>query len=168
MTNRQLYMEKRKEVHTPEEFLAAFEDNTAIVFELSKERSISDKRNLFAGIWEINPEVLISEDCDLCVMSGLEPTAHRKQILVIDKGGDKDTGNRILDLMYKSGVVPSCYVTFKEKKNGIKRCILQKFDYKTTVVKKMNLLIDGNDLLVTVRHLSQADHEKKENSEASK
>ena len=24
---------------------------------------------------------------------------------------------------------------------------------------------DGNDLLVTVRHLSQADHEKKENSE---
>lgn len=30
MTNRQLYMEKRKEVHAPEEFLAAFEDNTAI------------------------------------------------------------------------------------------------------------------------------------------
>ena len=49
MTNRQLDMEKRKEVHAPEEFLAAFEDNTAIVFELSKERAISDKRNLFAG-----------------------------------------------------------------------------------------------------------------------
>ena len=95
----------------------------------------------------------------------VEATAHRKQILVIDKGGDKDTGNRILDLMYKSGVVPRCYVTFNEKKNGIKRCILQKFDYKTTVVKKMNLLVDGNDLLVTVRHLSKADHEKKENSE---
>ena len=162
MTNRQLYMEKRKEVHTPEEFLAAFEDNTAIVFELKKERNPSDKRNLFAGIWEINPEALIAEDCDLCVMGG-ESTAHRKQILVIDKGGDKDTGNRILDLMYKSGVV--CYVTFKEKKYGIKRCILQKFDYKIRVVKKMNLLVDYGTLLVTVRHLSQADHEKKENSE---
>ena len=28
MTNRELYLEKRKEVHTPEEILAAFEDNT--------------------------------------------------------------------------------------------------------------------------------------------
>ena len=163
MTNRQLYMEKRKEVHTPEEFLAAFEDNTAIVFELSRERTPSAKSNLFGGIWQINPEAIITE-ADLCVMS-VEATAHRKQILVIDKGGDKDTGNRILDLMYKSGVVPSCYVTFKEKKNDIKRCILQKFDHKTTVVNKINLLVDGNDLLVTVRHLSQADHDAKDNSE---
>ena len=163
---RKIYMEKKNIVHTHKEILAAFEDNTAIVFELSRERMPSAKLNLFGGIWQINPEAIITE-ADLCVMS-VEATAHRKQILVIDKGGDKDTGNRILDLMYKSGVAPSCYVTFKEKKSGIKRCILQKFDYKTTVVKKMNLLIDGNDLLVTVRHLSQADHEKKENSEASK
>ena len=162
MTNRELYMEKKKEVHTPEEFLEAFGGNTAIVFELKKERNPSDKRNLFAGIWEINPEALISEDCDLCVMSGLEPTAHRKQILVIDKG-DKDTGNRILDLMYKSGV-PYCYVTFKETKNGIKRCILQKFDYKTTVLKKMNLIIDGGHLLVTVRNLSSSDHDTMKNN----
>ena len=159
MTNRQLYMSKRKEVHAPEEFLAAFEDNTAIVFELKKERNPSDKRNLFAGIWEINPDALITEECDLCVMN-IEPIAHRKQILVIDKGGDKDTGNRILDMMYKSGVVTCCHVTFKKKKNGIKCCILQKFDYKTTVVKKMNLLVDYGNLLVTVRHLSQADHDE--------
>ena len=165
MTNHKLYMEKKKEAHTPEEFLAAFEDNTAIVFELSKERAISDKRNLFEGIWEINPEALIFENCDLCVMSP-EPTAHRKQILVIDKGGDKETGNRILELMYNSGVVPCCYVTFKGKKNGIKRCILQKFDYKTTVVKKMNLLVDYGNLLVTVRHLSQADHDAMKEEEA--
>ena len=164
MTNIQLYMEKRKEVHTPEEFLAAFEDNTAIVFEFSRERTPTSKSNLFGGIWQINPDALITEDCDLCVMS-VESTAHRNQILVIDKGGDKDTGNRILDLMYNSGVVPCCYVTFKRKKNGIKRCILQKFDYKTMVVKKMNLLVDYGNLLVTVRHLSRADHEKKENAE---
>ena len=165
MTNRQLYMEKRKEVHTPEEFLAAFEDNTAIVFELSKERGGADKRNLFAGIWEINPDALITEDCDLCVMS-VEATAYRKQILVIDKGGDKETGNRILDMMYKSGVVTCCHVTFKKKKNGIKCCILQKFDYKTTVVKKMNLLVDYGNLLVTVRHLSQTDHDAMKEEEA--
>ena len=164
MTNRQLYMEKRKEVHTPEEFLAAFKENVAIVFEFSNDRTIYHKHSLFAGIWEINPEALISEKCDLCVMS-VEATAYRKQILIIDKGGDKESVNRILDLMYNSGVIPFCYVGFKEKKSGIKRCILQKFDYKTTVVKKMNLLVDYGKLLVTVRHLSQADHEKKENLE---
>ena len=163
---RKIYMEKKDIVHTSEEILAAFEDNTAIVFELSRERAPSANSNLFGGIWQINPEAIITE-ADLCVMS-VEATAHRKQILVIDKGGDKDTGNRILDLMYKSGVVPSCYVTFNEKKYEIKRCILQRFDNKTTVVKKMNLLVDGNDLLVTVRHLSQADHDAKDNSEASK
>ena len=161
---RKIYMEKKSEVHTHEEILAAFEDNTAIVFEVNKERGVLGKRDLLAGIWEINPEALISEECDLCVMS-VEATAHRKQILVIDKGGDKDTGNRILDMMYKSGVVPCCYVSYKEKKHGIKRCILQKFDNKATVVKKMNLLVDYGNLLVTVRHLSHADHEKKRNSE---
>ena len=161
---RQLYREKKAEVHTHEEILAAFEYNTAIVFELSRDRNPSAKSNLFGSIWMVNPNAMIITDVDLCVMN-VAPTAHRDQILVIDKGGDKDTGNRILDLMYKSSVVPSCYVTFKEKKNGIKRCILQKFDYKTTVVKKMNLLVDGNDLLVTVRHLSQVDREAKETSE---
>ena len=156
---RKIYMKKKDIVHAPEEILAAFEDNTAIVFELSRERTPSAKSNLFGGIWQINPEAIITET-DLCVMS-IESTAHRKQILVIDKGGDKDTGNRILDLMYKSGVVPFCYVTCKEKKNGLKRCILQAFKSETKVVKKMNLLVDYGTLLVTVRHLSQADHEKK-------
>ena len=159
---RKIYMEKKDIVHTSEEILAAFEDNTAIVFELSRERTPSAKSNLFGGIWQINPEAIITE-ADLCVMS-VEATAHRKQILVIDKGGDKDTGNRVLDLMYKSGIV--CYVTFKEKKNGVKRCILQKFDNKTTVVKKMNLLVDYGNLLVTVRHLSQADHDAMKEEEA--
>ena len=116
---RQIYKEKMSEVHPPEDFLSAFEDNTAIVFELKKERNPSDKRKLLSGIWDINPEAIITE-ADLCVIS-VESTAHRKQILIIDKGGDKDTGNRILNLIYKSGVVPFCYVTFKEKKNGIKR-----------------------------------------------
>ena len=41
MTNRQLYMEKRKEVHTLEEFLGAFEDSTAIIFELKRDNTIS-------------------------------------------------------------------------------------------------------------------------------
>ena len=40
---RKIYMEKKDIVHTLEEILAAFEDNTAIVFELSRERTPSAK-----------------------------------------------------------------------------------------------------------------------------
>ena len=162
---RKIYMEKKNEVHTHEEILAAFEDNTTIVFELKHKIALAAKLNLFGGIWMTNPNAMIITDVDLCVMN-TESTAHRNQILVIDKGGDKDTRNRILELMHGSGIVPNCYVSFKEKKNGVKRCILQKFDYKTMLlIKKMNLLVDYGTLLVTVRHLSQADSEKKENLE---
>lgn len=160
---RKIYMEKKDIVHTHDEILAAFEDNTVICFRISRFGTPSTKANLFGGIWQINPEAIIVE-ADLCVMS-TEPTVERKQFLLIDKGGDKTSGNKILDLMFNTGVIPTCYVSFKEKKNGIKRCVLQKFDNKTTVVKKMNLLVDYGNLIVTVRHLSQADHEKKEGSE---
>lgn len=158
MTTRELYMTKKSEVHTPEEFLAAFDDNTVIVFELAKERKPSDKYQLLSGIWELNPNALITEDCELCVLN-IQPTAHSKQILIINKDADKDMNEAILSHIYSSGVVPSCYVSYREKQNGIKRCILQKFDKKPTFVKKMNLLIDYGNLLVTVRHISEADHE---------
>ena len=160
---RKIYMEKKNEVHTHEEILAAFEDNTVICFRISRFGTPSTKANLFGRIWQINPEAIIVE-ADLCVMS-TEPTAEHKQFLLIDKGGDKTSGNKILDLMFNTGVIPTCYVSFKEKKSGIKRCVLQEFNNKTKVVKKMNLLVDGNDLLVTVRHLNQTDRESKESSE---
>lgn len=66
-------MEKKDIVHMPEEILAAYEDNTAIVVELSQKRTSSAKPNLLGGIWQINPEVIITE-ADLCVMS-TEPSA---------------------------------------------------------------------------------------------
>ena len=161
---RKIYIEKKSEVHTPEEILNAFDNNTVICFRISRFGNPSTKANLFGGVWQVNPEAIITE-ADLCVMS-TEPTVERKQFLLIDKGGDKTSGNKILDLMFNTGVIPTCYVSFKEKKNGIKRCILQEFNSKTKVVKKMNLLIDGNDLLVTVRHLSQADHDTRKEAEA--
>ena len=164
MTTRELYMTKKSEVHTPEEFLREFDDHTVIVFELAKERKPSDKYQLLSGIWKINPNALITEDCDLCVLN-IQPTAHSKQILIINKGADKDMNEAVLSHIYSSGVVPSCYVSYREKQNGIKRCILEKMEPSRPIVMKMNLLIDGGNLLITIRHISRKDHEKKENAE---
>ena len=163
--NLKTYREKKNEIHTPEEIKEAFDTSFAICFEIDRgsAENIHTKRKLFGDIWTVNPDAIITE-ADLCVMS-TEPTVERKQFLLIDKGGDKTSANKILDLMFNTGVIPTCYVSFKEKKNGIKRCIVQEFNNKTKVVKKMNLLVDGNDLLVTVRHLSQVGREAKETSE---
>ena len=163
MTTRELYMTKKSEVHTAAEVLAAFEDSAVFVFALSEDRTVFSKTNLLGGIWMINSDAIIKE-ADLCVMS-VEPTAHRKQFLVIDKNGNEETHNRILDLIEKSGVVPCCYVAFKEKKKGIKRCFLNRFEKTTALLKKMNLLFDGEDWLVTVRHFSKADRKAAENME---
>ena len=164
MTTRELYMTKKSEVHTAAEVLAAFEDSAVFVFALSEDRTVFSKTNLLGGIWMINSDAIITE-ADLCVMS-VEPTAHRKQFLVIDKNGNEETHNRILDLIENSGVVPSCYVAFKEKKKGIKRCFLNRFGKTTALLKKMNLLFDGEDWLVTVRHFSKADHDTRKEAEA--
>ena len=146
---RKIYMEKKKIVHIHEEILTAFENSYSICFELSSERTPSSKSNLFGGIWQINPEAIITE-ADLCVMS-TDPTVYRKQFLVIDNKGDDDSIGKILGLMSESGVVASCYVAFKDKKEGIKRCVLEKFDGKAKIIKKINLLNDDGKLLLTVR-----------------
>lgn len=109
-------------------------------------------------IWEINSEAIII-DVDFCVFHS-EPTVYCKRILVIDRNGNKESGNSILGGLHDSEGIVDCYVSFKENNCGIKRCILQTFDDKSKVVQKMNLLIDGEDMLVTVRHLGRADHEK--------
>ena len=163
---RKIYIAKNAEVHTTAEVLSAFEDSAVFVFALSEDRTVFSKTHLLGGIWMINPDTIITE-ADLCVMS-VEPTAHRKQFLVIDKNGNEETRNRILDLIEKSGVVPCCYVAFKEKKNGIKRCFLKRFDKTNALLKKMNLLFDGEDWLVTVRHFSKADRKAAENMEEQK
>ena len=80
---RKIYMEKKDIVHTPEEILAAFEDNTAIVFELSSERTPSSKSNLFGGILQINPEA-IEENwgaIDLWYTSNFDGVVHVYEIV---------------------------------------------------------------------------------------
>ncbi len=59
----------------------------------------------------------------------------------------------------ESGVITSPWYIRSKKQGGIKTC----FRYvlgsdKPAVVHKANLLIDGDNLLLSVRHLSSADH----------
>ena len=154
------YREKKNKAHTPEEVKEAFDVSFAMCFEIDRgsAENIHTKRKLFGDIWTVNPDAIITE-ADLCVMS-TEPTVMRDQFLFINKNGTKDATNEIAKLIEESGIITSVYCFFSEKKAGIKGCYRRVFsEDKPSVVKKGNLLIDGDKLLVTVRVQTKVDRE---------
>ena len=153
-----VYREKMAEVHTPEEIKAAFDDSFyAVCFNYDRGH-VGAKHELFAAIWEVNPDVIIAE-ADLCIMA-VEPVVWRDQLLLIDKNGNKETANTIARFMAESGIISYEYRVVNEA--DIKVC------FGTVDVKKEspivrfkgNLLIDGDKLLLTARHMSKSDREK--------
>ena len=153
-----VYREKMAEVHTPEEIKAAFDDSFyAVCFNYDRGYGRA-KYALFAAIWEVNPDVIITE-ADLCIMA-MEPVVWRDQLLLIDKNGNKETANTIAKFMAESGIISYEYRVVNEA--DIKVC------FGTVDVKKEspivrfkgNLLVDGDKLMLTARHMSKDDREK--------
>ena len=78
---------------------------------------------------------------------------------MIGKNGTKETNVLLAQCLEKSGFITSPWYIKSEKHGGIKTCY--QFVSETqqkAVVYKANLLIDGDNLLLTVRHLSSTDH----------
>ena len=153
-----IYREKMAEVHTPEEIKAAF-DGSAYAVCFNYDRGYGGaKHALFAAIWELNPDVIITE-ADLCIMAA-EPVVWRDQLLLIDKNGNKETANTIAKFMAESGIISYEYRFVNE--SDIKVC------FGTVDVKKEspivrfkgNLLVDGDKFLLTARHMNKADRER--------
>ena len=150
-----VYREKIAEVHTPEEIKAAFDDSFyAVCFNYDRGYG-GAKHELFAAIWEVNPDVIITE-ADLCIMA-VEPVVWRDQLLLIDKNGNKETANTIAKFMAESGIISYEYRFVN--KSGAKSYLPASENGKPTASFKGNLLIDGDKLLLTARHMTKADRE---------
>ena len=155
------YREKKNEVHTAEEIKAAFDDSFyAVCFNYDRGYGRA-KYELFAAICEVNPDVIITE-ADLCIMA-VEPVVWRDQLLLIDKNGNKETANTIAKFMAESGIISYEYRFVN--KDGIKTCMSPSENGKPTALLKGNLLIDGDNLLLTARHMTKADREKLKNTD---
>lgn len=154
-----IYREKMAEVHTPEEIKAAFDDSVyAVCFNYNRGH-VGAKHELFAAIWEVNPDVIITE-ADLCIMA-VEPVVWRDQLLLIDKNGNKETANTIAKFMAESGIIS--YEYHFVNKDGEKSCLQPSENRKPTALFKGNLLIDGDKLLLTARHMNKAERANTEN-----
>ena len=151
-----VYREKMAEVHTPEEIKAAFdESHYAVCFNYDRGHG-GAKHALFAAIWEVNPDVIIAE-ADLCIMA-VEPVVWRDQLLLIDRNGNKETANTIAKFMAESGIISYEYRFVN--KSGVKVCLPPSKNGKPSALLKGNLLIDGDKLLLTARHMTKVDREK--------
>ena len=156
-----VYREKMADVHTPEEIKSAFDQSHyAVCFNYDRGHGRA-KYALFAAIWEANPDVIITE-ADLCIMA-VEPIVWRDQLLLIDKNGNKETANAIAKYMAESGMISYEYRFVN--KSGAKTCLPPSENGKPTALLKGNLLIDGDNLLLTARHMTKADREKRKSSD---
>ena len=154
---RAIFRQKKDEVHSREEIKLAFEDSFAVCFTLVEDHTPGARMQLFGKIWEINPDTIITE-ADLFVVQS-DPVAAMDQYLVISKNGTKETNALLAQCLEESGFITSPWYIKSEKHGGIKTCY--RFASETqqkAVVHKANLLIDGDNLLLTVRHLSSTDH----------
>lgn len=152
-----IYREKMAEVHTPEEIKSAFEGSWyAVCFNYDR-GYVRAKHELFAAIWEVNPEVIITE-ADLCIMA-VKPVVWCDQLLLIDKNGNKETANTIAKFMAESGIISYEYRVVNEA--GVKVCFGSVDVKKESPIERFkgNLLIDGDKLILTARHMSKEDRE---------
>lgn len=154
---RAIFKEKMAEVHTSDEIKLAFEDSFAACFALAEGHTPGARMQLFGKIWEINPNAIITE-ADLFVVQS-DPVAAMDQYLVIGKNGTKETNALLAQCLEESGVITSPWYIRSKKHGTIKTCY--RYDLGSdnpAIVHKANLLIDGNNLLLSVRHLSTTDH----------
>lgn len=154
---RAIFRHKKDEVHTHEEILQAFDSSFCACFALSEDCAPGARMQLFGKIWEINPNAIITEADLFAVQS--DPVAAANQYLVISKNGTKETNALLARCLEESGIITSPWYIQSKKHGGIKTCYryVSESD-KSTVLHKANLLLDGDDLLLSVRHLSSNDH----------
>lgn len=154
---RAIFRQKKDEVHTHEEILQAFDSSFCACFALTEDRAPGARMQLFSKIWEINPDAIITE-ADLFVVQS-DPVAAMDQYLVIGKNGTKETNALLAQCLEESGFITSPWYIQSKKQGGIKTCYQYVLESdKPAVVHKANLLIDEDNLLLTVRHLSSNDH----------
>ena len=138
-----------------------FEENPAFCFIV--EKGVGDPsrtRNaaiLRRRILKEVPTAIIMET-DLCVMSNKSFVA-REQFLIIDKEGTSESTQHIGDIIAESEIVDSMIVFYKTVESGYKKCFKVVFSdtNHAAIVKEANLVIDGDHLLLTIRHLTQKD-----------
>ena len=134
---------------------AAFDAGVAMCFSFDKENGSVSRVTLVSKILENFPDALIAK-CDYIHFAS-EPKAFRDMILLVKKDDDKESFNKMVDeIIIPSGIVSEAVFIGKTSEQGTKKAVKREFaNDKPCIVKKANLLVDGDKLLLTVRSLNR-------------
>ena len=143
--NEKLTLEQASEIK------AAFDAGVAMCFAFDKGFGAAPRIAVASGILEHHPDAILAK-CDVFYDSK-EPTVWRDMILVIKQDTDNESFNKMVDeIILPSGVVSQAIFIAKANDKGIKKAVKRNFSNdKPCVVKKANLLVDGCELLLTIR-----------------
>lgn len=133
------------------EIKAAFDSGVAMCFQVNKDLGAGPRIKMVSSLLEAYSDVILAK-CDY-VYLGSEPKGERDMILLIKTDTDKESFNRMVDeIIVSSGAISQAIFIGKTNEEGIKKAVKREFaNDKPCIVKKANLLIDGDKLLLTVR-----------------
>lgn len=133
------------------EIKAAFDAGVAMCFAFDKGFGARPRITVASQILEGFQDALLAK-CDV-LYDGTDPQAWKDMILVIKRETDNESFNKMVDeIIIPSGVVSQAIFVGKINDKGIKKAVKREFaNDKPCIVKKANLLVDGNKLLLTVR-----------------
>lgn len=141
------------------EIKAAFDAGVAMCFAFDKGFGARPRITVASQILEGFQDALLAK-CDV-LYDGTDPQVWKDMILVIKRETDNESFNKMVDeIIIPSGVVSQAIFVGKTNDKGVKRAVRRTFaEAKAAIVKKANLLVDGNKLILTIRLL---DHKSDE------
>lgn len=148
---RLLYKEKMAVSYTKNELKKAFDESGFSVCFNYDRGHVGAKHELFAAIWEVNPDVIITE-ADLCIIAD-ESAVWRDQLLLIDKNGNKETAKTISKFMDESGIISFEYQITNEA--GLKVCHGPSDVKKPTATERFtsDLQINADKLVLSIKSI---------------
>ena len=137
------------------ELKSAFDSGVAMCFTVNKELGAGSRIKMVSNLLESYPDVVLAK-CDY-IYFGSEPKVFRDMILLLKKETDNDSFNKMVDeIIISSGIVSETVFIGKTGEQGVKKAVKREFaNDKPCIVKKANLLVDGDKLVLTVRSLNK-------------
>ena len=134
------------------EIKAAFDSGVAMCFQVNKDLGAGPRIKMVSSLLEAYSDVILAK-CDYVIFSK-EPKVFRDMILLVKQDTDKEAFNKMVDeIIIPSGIVSEAVFIGKTSEEGIKKAVKREFSNdKPCIVKKANLLVDGEKLVLSVRN----------------
>ena len=141
-------------VEQANEVKLAFDSGVAMCFKVNKELGAGPRIKIISDILENHLDVMLVK-CDLFIDSA-DPKAFSDMILLVKKETENESFNKMVDeIIIPSGIVSEAIFVGKTNEKNVKKAVRREFaNDKPCIVKKANLLVDGDKLVLTIRSYS--------------